>query len=230
MKIKVRKKSYADVCALPQQLHHKPHKPNIFFRTLLRVASIPDLWAVRFRVKKIGMEKLRKNEPCLFLMNHSSFVDLEIAATVLYPRAFNIVCMADAFIGKNWLMKQLGCISTNKFVTDSRLVRDMMHALHKQNSSVLMFPEAGYSLDGTATLLPNTLGKCLKLLRVPVVMIRTYGAFARDPLYNGLQKRKTRVTADMTYLLSPKEIGEKSVDELNAILRDRFSFDNFRWQ
>ena len=43
----------------------------------------------------------------------------------------------------------------------------------------------------------------------PVVMIRTYGAFARDPLYNNLQLRKVKVSARMEYLLSPEEIREK---------------------
>ena len=43
-----------------------------------------------------------------------------------------------------------------------------------------MYPEASYSFDGTATPLPDSLGKCVKLLNIPVVMIKTYGAFARD--------------------------------------------------
>jgi hypothetical protein len=36
--------------------------------------------------------------------------------------------------------------------------------LRKQDSSVLMLPEASYSFDGTATPLPESLGKCIKLL------------------------------------------------------------------
>lgn len=93
-----------------------------------------------------------------------------------------------------------------------------------------MYPEASYSFDGTETPLPESLGKCLKLLKVPVVMIRTYGAFLRDPLYNNLQVRKAKVSAEMTYLLSPEEIKEKSVDELNEVLATAFSYDHFRDQ
>ena len=97
-------------------------------------------------------------------------------------------------------------------------------------SSVVMYPEAGYSLDGTATVLPESLGGCLKLLGVPVVMIRTYGAYTRDPLYNGLQRRKVKVSADMKYLLSAEDVAQKSVDELNEILQKEFIIDNFAWQ
>ncbi|MGN0168922.1 MAG: lysophospholipid acyltransferase family protein [Acetatifactor sp.] len=230
MKIKIKEKKYEDVLAMRVGRHQEPLRPSILFRTLLKVLSSADLKATHFTYREIGMENLDKKEPCLILMNHSSFIDLKIAATILYPRPFNIVCTSDGFVGKNWLMRAIGCIPAKKFVTDMVLVRDMLFALKKLKSSVLMFPEASYSFDGTATPLPESLGKCLKILGVPVVMIRTYGAFARDPLYNNLQLRQVDVSADVEYLLSPFQIMEKSVEELNDILKEQFSFDNFRWQ
>lgn len=230
MKIKIVNKRYEDVLALPKAKHYKPMKQHILFRFLLRVLSSIDLWATHFKYREIGMEKLGKDEPCLILMNHSSFIDLKIASTVLYPRRFNIVCTSDGFIGKNWLMRLIGCIPTKKFISDTRLVRDMVYAVKELKSSVLMYPEASYSFDGTATPLPESIGRCLKMLGVPVVMIRTYGAFARDPLYNGLRLRKVKVSADVKYLLSAEEIAAKSTEELNAIVNEEFSFDNFRWQ
>ncbi len=230
MKIKVKDRKYEDVVALPREKHVRPKRPNILFRTLLKVVSQPDLMATHFKCRRIGMEKLGKDEPCLILMNHSSFIDLKIASSILYPRPFNIVCTSDGFVGKRWLMRNLGCIPTQKFVTDVSLVRDMLYAVRKLKTSVLMYPEASYSFDGTATALPDSIGKCVKMLGVPVIMIRTYGAFARDPLYNNLQLRKVNVSADMEYLLSPEEISEKTPEEINAVINERFSFDNFLWQ
>ena len=230
MKIKVTDKSYEEVMALPREEHRKPLKPSIFFRTLLKLLSAADLKATNFHCRRIGMERLEADEPCLFLMNHSSFIDLKIASTILYPRPFNIVCTSDGFVGKEWLMRHLGCIPTQKFVSDLGLVRDMVYTVKELHSSVLMYPEASYSFDGTATPLPESIGKCVKMLGVPLVMIRTYGAFARDPLYNGLQLRKVDVSADMEYLLSPQEIAKASTAEINALLAERFSFDNFRDQ
>jgi len=61
-------------------------------------------------------------------------------------------------------------------------------------------------------------------------MIKTEGAFSRDPLYNMLKLRQVNVSATMTYLLSPEQIHEKSTEELNEILKEAFTFDNFRWQ
>ena len=230
MKIKVKQASYDEVMAKAPGKTKKPKKPNILFRTLLKVASLPDLIATRFCCKRIGMKQLGRRESALFLMNHSSFIDLEIAASILYPRPFNIVCTTDGFVGKNWLMRQLGCIPTKKFVFDISLVRNMIYAAHGLHSSILMFPEAGYCLDGTAVTLPRSLGKCIKLLGIPVVMIRTYGAFSRDPLYNNLQKRRVKVSADMTYLLSKEQIEQMDPEQINDVLREQFTFDHFRWQ
>ena len=230
MKIKVRDASFEEAMAAPRSQHRPPKKQSPFFRWLLKTVSAGDLKATSFTCRKIGMEKLGKDEPCLYLMNHSSFIDLKIASTILYPRPFNIVCTSDGFVGKNALMRALGCIPTKKFITDTTLVRDLCYTVRELRSSILMYPEASYSFDGTATPLPESMGKLLKMLKVPVVMIKTDGAFLRDPLYNMLQLRKVKVSAVMRYVLSPEEIREKSVEELNDILGELFTFDNFRAQ
>ena len=125
----------------------------------------------------------------------------------MFPRSLNIVCTSDGFVGKNLLMRLIGCIPTNKFVNDVSLIRKMKYTLTKLKSNILMYPEASYSFDGTATVLPESLFKCIKFLGVPVVMIKTYGAFSRNPLYNNLQvRKKVPISADVTYLLSKDDI------------------------
>lgn len=230
MKIKTTRTDYKTALSMAENWHRSPVRPNFLLRKVMTYASAGELRKTHFQARRIGMERLQTNEPCLILMNHSSFIDLKIAATVFADRPFNIVCTSDGFVGKSFLMRHLGCIPTNKFITDLVLVKDMIYALHTLRNSVLLYPEASYSFDGTATPLPASLGKCIKLLKVPVVMVRTYGAFLRDPLYNNLQPRQVDVSADIEYILSPEEIGQKSVKEINEIVRNQFSFDNFRWQ
>lgn len=230
MKIAVKEMSYEKVMALPSKKLNRPLKPTFFWRWLMRFLGKSELKSVNFKYNKIGMERLKKNEPCLIIMNHSCFLDLKIASTVMFPRPMNIVCTSDGFVGKNWLMRHVGCIPTNKFVTDMVLVRNMIYIIEKLKGSILMYPEASYSFDGTATPLSGTLPKCMKLLNVPVVMIKTYGAFSRNPLYNNLQSRKVDVSADVKYLLSAEEIKSKSVSELMEIINKEFTFDNWKWQ
>lgn len=230
MKIKVVKKSYEDVLAIKPRKPQKPKRVNILWRTLLYLVSKPTLVKFNYKLKKVDMDKLGKREPALFLMNHSSFTDMKMAAASLYPRKFNIVCTYDAFMGKNWLMKQIGCTPTHKYVNDVALIRNIIHATNKNRHSVLMYPEACYSADGKTTVLPESLGGFIKMLGIPVVMITTFGAFARDPLYNNLQIRKVKISAEMKYILSPEDINEKSADELNEVIGKCFDLDYFKWQ
>ncbi|MBE6731175.1 MAG: hypothetical protein E7564_05760 [Ruminococcaceae bacterium] len=230
MKIKIIEKSYEDILKIPEMKRKKPFKQNIFWRKLLQAVSYPTMKKYKFKLNKIGMEKLGKKEPAVYLMNHSSFTDMKIAASILADRRYNIVTSMDAFIGMDLLLRLLGCIMTQKFVSDLRLIKDMIYAIKELKSSVLMYPEACYTIDGTATTIPDSLGKCIKLLGVPFVMITTYGAFLRDPLYNNLQIRKVDISADMEYVLSKEDIERMSADEINEVIREKFSFDNFKWQ
>lgn len=235
MKTTVRELDYDKVMALPQYPHLHPVKPGIFWRTLIRGLSALGLAGTRFRYTSEGMEKVGRNEPCLILMNHSCFLDLQIASTILYPRPYNIICTSDGFVGLGglmaWAMRTIGCVPTRKFVTDLTLVQDMVYCLKDLKTSVLMYPEASYSFDGTCTALPRKMGVLLKKLDVPVVMIETFGAFSRNPLYNELQVRKSiPVSAKVRLLYSREDLKEKSVKELSDGLDAAFSFDQFRWQ
>ncbi|MBQ3911944.1 MAG: 1-acyl-sn-glycerol-3-phosphate acyltransferase [Lachnospiraceae bacterium] len=230
MKIKVTDKSYEEVLALPKAAHKRPMRQLKVWRSLIATLSKKELKDIDFTYEEDGMEKLGKKEPALILMNHSSFTDLQIVGTIFKNRPYNIVCTNDGFVGKEGLMRAIGCIPTRKFVPEATLVKDMNYVLHTLKSSVVMFPEASYSFDGTETPLPGSLGKCVKLLKVPVIMVKTEGAFLRDPLYNNLQKRKVKVSARVTYLISPKDAEAKSADEINDILADAFRYDHWKAQ
>jgi len=168
-------------------------------------------------------------------MNHSCFLDLQIASRIFYPRHYCIVCTSDGFVGMGgfmgWLMRTIGCIPTQKFVTDLRLVQDMSYCFKELKTSILMYPEASYSFDGTATPLPRKMGVLLKKFDVPVVMVETFGAFSRNPLYNELQVRKSvPITAKVKLLYTREDLREKTVKELSDGLDQAFGFDHFRWQ
>ncbi|MBR0131376.1 MAG: 1-acyl-sn-glycerol-3-phosphate acyltransferase [Firmicutes bacterium] len=229
MKIKTRELSYEEVLKLKKPASKRPEKPAAFFKWLVHTLGASDLKATNFKADVHDM-KDAADKPALIFMNHSSFIDLKIVSELMYPRPYNIVCTSDGFVGKEWLMRKIGCIDTCKFVTDVSLVGKLRYCLDTLGSSVLMFPEASYTFDGTATPLPRRLGVLLKRLGAPVIMIKTEGAFTRDPLYNNLQLRKVNVCAEMYCLFSSKEIEELPEEELDRRLDEVFSFDNWRWQ
>ena len=229
MKIKTKTMSYEEVMALPSWEHKKPKKPSKLLAGVARMLLGGELKKVGFTCEKIDMEKAGEG-PWLILMNHCSFTDLSIAFEVLKGKPFSIVCTSDALVGKEWLMRSLGNIPTRKFVSDMTLISDMDYALNTNKASVLMYPEAGYSLDGTGTKIPRRMGILLKKLKHPVVMITTYGAFTRDPLYNNLQKRDVKVSCQMKCLFTPEELAGAKVREIDEVLDKAFTVDYFKWQ
>ena len=230
MKINTRTLPYEEVLKLPRLQHRNPLKPSRFLATVVRVASAPTLWKTGFSYTTERME-LVGDQPCLILMNHSSFTDMKLAFGIFYPKPLGIVTSVDAMSGiLGVLMRFLGCTPTHKYVADMTLIRDIEYMLKKNKTSVLMYPEAGYSFDGRATALPRKMGVLMKRLGVPVVTVITQGAFARDPLYNMLQIRNVKVSAHVKCIATPEELKEKSVAELDALLEEAFSFDNFAWQ
>ena len=235
MKTTIKNLPYDRVMALTRPKYKKPKKPNLFWRVLIRILCFFGMMGSGFRYEKEGMNKLEKNQPCLILMNHTCFLDMEIAQRILFPRALNIVASNDGFIGMGgfmaWLMRAIGCIPTQKYVSDLRLIHDMQYCLKTLKTSVLMYPEAGYSFDGTATTLPRRMGILLKKLDVPVVMIETFGLYSRNPLYNELQIRKNaKVSARIRVLYTQEEVRELSVADLSDGVENAFGFDHFKWQ
>ena len=214
MKVKVIEKPYNEVINITPKVDNRIIKPNLLFRTLLKLVSLPELIQTNFKVTKVDMDKLDKKEVCLYLMNHSSFIDMKIAMSILYPKPVNIVATFDAFIGKNGLMRRIGCIPTKKFVSDSQLVRNIYDILKNKGNSVLLYPEAGYSFDGKTTTLPFSLAKFIKFCKVPVVMITTYGAYHRQPLYNNLLRRRVKTSAEMKYVLSKEDINNLNENQI----------------
>ena len=235
MKTTVKKMAYEDVMALPRPQRKHPIKPNLFWRLLIRLLCVFGMMGTKFKYEKVGFEKLTKGEPCLILMNHTCFQDMEVAQEIMFPQPMNIVASNDGFIGffglMGWLMRQIGCIPTQKFVSDLTLVQDIQYCFNTLKTSVLMYPEACYSFDGTATTLPSKMGILLKKYGVPVIMIETFGAFSRNPLYNELQiRRHVPITARATVLFTKEEIKEKPVRELTEGVEKAFGFDHFKWQ
>jgi hypothetical protein len=234
VKIQTKEMDFDKVMNRPRYKHKNPKKINFFFRTLIRVLTIFGMAGTGFTYETEGLEDL-KDEPCLILMNHSCFLDMQIVSRILYPKHYCIICTSDAFVGMGgfmgWLMRAIGCIPTQKFVTDLGLVQDMTYAFKTLKTSVLMYPEASYSFDGTATALPRKMGVLLKKFDVPVIMIETFGAFSRNPLYNELQVRKgVKVSAKARCLYTKEQVRNLSVKELSDGLDEAFGFDHFKWQ
>ena len=129
MKISTKKMSYEDVLKLPRLKHKNPMKPQLWLTTIVRIACIPTFLKTKFSYTTERME-LTGDQPCLILMNHSSFTDMKLAYGIFYPKKLGIVTSVDAMSGiLGKFMRLLGCTPTRKYVSDITLFKDIEYML-----------------------------------------------------------------------------------------------------
>ena len=208
-------------------MRRKPMRTAWYLRPLTYLLSAPDVWKHRAKITRIRAEGLKP--PYVLLCNHNAFLDFKVATTTIYPHRANYVVAIDGFIGREWLLRRVGCICKRKFTGDLTLIRQLKRVV--DNGDVcLLYPEARYSLCGTTAVLPASLGKLCKLLGVPVVTLICHGHHIDSPFWN-LHPRGVRPTeAEFTVQYTAEELQKATPDEINARLVEAFQYDEYAWQ
>ena len=136
----------------------------------------------------------------LLLCNHNSFTDFAVLTKAIFPRPANYVVAIDGFINRENLLRNVGGIGKRKFISDINLIRQIKHSVVNNKYICALYPEARYSLVGTNAILPQSLGKIIKYLNVPVATFITHGNHLRQPVWN-LRKNKVKINANLEKLL-----------------------------
>lgn len=230
MKIsKIVQKPYSEVSKLPRfNFTKKVKKQRRILTPVAWLLSFLETWQRKAKITKTNMESLKKT-PYLLLANHNAFYDFKVATRAIFPRRATYVVALDGFIDRESIMREVGCIGTRKFITDVTVVKQIKRSLNELKHINILYPEARYSLVGTTAALPESLGKLVKLLKVPIVTLISQGHHLSQPVWN-LKKRKVKTTAEMKYLLSPEQIEKLTVPEINKLINEAFMYDDYAWQ
>ena len=203
-----------------------PVRTRWFLRPLTYLLSLPAVIAHNTQIHYEGTRDLKP--PFLLLSNHNAFMDFKVLTKAIFPRRANYVVAIDGFIGREWLLRNVGAICKRKFTSDVTLVRQLARVIENGDIAVI-YPEARYSLCGTTAVLPESLGKLCKLLKVPVATFICHGHHVNSPFWN-LRSRGIKPTeADFKLLFTQEQLAEKSVDEINDDLVAAFQYDDFAW-
>ena len=180
-----------------------------------------------WKVEKINMEGLKP--PYMMLSNHMYFIDFELAAMGTWPHRVNNVVSIDGYYRRPWLMELIGAICTRKFTMDLHLIKSINRVL-KRGDVLGMYPEARYSPCGTLSYMPESLGKLIKMNKVPVVAVVHHGNYLHSPFWNFRKKRKVPMHTTMTQILTAEQAATMSVEEINATVRAALAYDEYRYQ
>lgn len=205
-----------------------PRRPSKFWNFIARTISFTDLKKRGFVCRTHNTEGLKP--PYILLSNHASMIDFEVMLKVTYPYECNNVSSIECFHDyPEWLFRRLGVIGKRKFIKDLSLIRNIKYSLETLNNVFCIYPEARYTLDGCTSYLPESLGKMLKLFKVPVAVLNLKGAFVTLPQWNKINKH-SHVEADFTQILTAEDVKNLSVEEINAKIKEAFVYDDFAWQ
>ena len=204
-----------------------PVRTKWYLRPLTYLLSLPAVLKHKTKIKKTGVEGLKP--PFVLLCNHNAFMDFKVATKAIYPWRANYVVAIDGYIGREKLLRNVGCICKRKFTNDTMLVRQLKRTI-KNGDVAIIYPEARYSLCGTTAVLPESLGKLCKLLKVPVVTMICHGHHVNSPFWN-LHDRGVKPTeADFSLLFDPETLKKTPVEEVNRRIVEAFQYDDFAWQ
>ncbi|MCR5768363.1 MAG: 1-acyl-sn-glycerol-3-phosphate acyltransferase [Lachnospiraceae bacterium] len=203
-----------------------PRRTKWYLRPITILISLPDVIKHRAKITKTGMEGIKP--PYILLCNHNAFLDFKVATKAIWPARANYVVAIDGFIGREKLLRDVGCICKRKFTNDMTLVKHLKTTI-KHGDIAIIYPEARYSLCGTTAVLPESLGKLCKLFGVPVVTFMCHGHHVNSPFWN-LHDRNVKPTeAELSLLFTPEDLKSLSVNEINEKLVERFQYDDYKW-
>lgn len=206
----------------------KPPTPTKWYlRPLTWLLSAPDVLKHRSQIRRVGMEGVQP--PYVLLCNHNAFLDFKVATMAMFPHRANYVVAIDGFIGREKLLRDVGCICKRKFTNDVTLVRQLRQVIENGDIAVI-YPEARYSLCGTTAVLPASLGKLCRLLKAPVVTLICRGHHVNSPFWNLHDRAVAPTEAEMKLLFTPEMLEELPVEELNRRIVEAFQYDDFAWQ
>lgn len=206
----------------------RPRKTRWYLLLIAWIIVFPNILIHRTKIKKIGMKGVKP--PYLLLGNHNAFYDFSIAFASIFPHGANFIAVLEAFVGKEKILRNLGVMCKRKFTNDTIIVKNVFYAIKKKRI-VGIYPEARYSLCGTTAVLPSSLGKMCKMLKVPVVTLICNGHHINQPSWNNKHNRKVKhTTAELKLLFTKEQLESASVDEINQKIVEAFQYDDFKWQ
>ncbi len=169
--------------------------------------------------------------PYLVLGNHNA--DLDPALIQLsFRELLYFVASEHIFrvgLPSRLLVRYFDPISRLKGSADMSTVRDILRRL-KDGKNICIFAEGNRSFNGiTGQDVPPSIGKLVKLCKVPLVTYRFEGGYFTTPRW-AYTMRRGRMVGYVVSVYTPDQLKEMSVDEINAAVAEDLFEDAYARQ
>lgn len=211
-------------------MNRHPKKPIWFWKIVILILTFffSGPFATRTKIKKHNFKSFK--EPGLIISNHGSFVDMSNLSLAMFPHLPCYVIAIDEMIGREWILRQIGCFPKRKFTTDLSMIRTMNTVINKDKCWLALYPEARWSFAGTNEDIGDSIGKMVKLCKCRVVVVNQKGNFLRSPQWNKHPYRKVRNYVDIYEVVTKEESLTLSAEEIQKRIEEKFNYDEYKWQ
>ena len=179
------------------------------------------------KIDRSGIKGLQP--PFIVLGNHTSSLDPALVqiAIARYPCCFLTTnsYFRHPIIGK--LLRLLGSIPKIQFSPDIRSTRGALAALAR-GEIVGIFPEGRRSIDGSCYSLPDSIGRFIKLAKVPVVSVKTNGGYLLWPRWSAFW-RSGVVETVATQVLTTTEICRMDTKQIYSLVCQSLTYNEYDW-
>jgi hypothetical protein len=118
-------------------------------------------------------------------------------------------------------------IPFSKGSTDSSAIKKMFSVI-KQNGSIGMFISGNRSFFGEECTIKPGIGKLVKKMGVPVVLVRMRGGYNTKARWKS-SPNKGKMRVAVTRIVSPEELKTISSEQLDDIIKNELYFKEFEW-
>ena len=180
------------------------------------------------KIKKKNMQGFQP--PFLVISTHQGFSDYYITPLALFPYRANYVSDMEGFAAfGEWLYRAIGCIGKRRFVSDALVVKNIRYALDRKQS-VVVYPESRHSNVGTTAYIPPNMGKLVKMMKVPLVILSAHGSYLANPFWDEEHTRKVPMEAMLEGVYTAEEVEKLTAREIQETIEEKLQYDEYRWQ
>ncbi|MDD4296978.1 MAG: lysophospholipid acyltransferase family protein [Ruminiclostridium sp.] len=184
---------------------------------------------MRFNVKLYNDKIKDLKPPYLVIGNHVGAWDPLLMSMGIKEPVYFVI--SDSLFRNFWLrqvFKLVGGISKTKKIVDSSTIRAII-SIKNANGVIGLYPEGARNWDLKSLPIFPATAKLIKNLKIPVVSTLMEGAGFTRPRW-GRSSRTGIINLRFNLLLTPEEINNMSVDEINASIVESIHFNEYDWQ
>jgi len=167
--------------------------------------------------------KIKQGGPYLILANHTAEFDI-IFMDMLFDAPLYFVA-SDQLLnsGKgSWFLKTFfNPIPKSKSMADLAVVKRMKRVI-EEGGHVAIFPEGNASIHGDPVSIPNGIGRLIKFLNIPVMMMNIHGLYLSAPRW-AYYRKYGRSTIRQKHILKPKDYQHMNADELEKMVQENLA-------